>query len=680
MAVRQYRFRLRPTLLTTIIALVVLTAAAVGLSAGALLYSVTNTLLHRARQAALNATEDGVRDYLSDGPQFTTQFAALAVRGLLPFDDRERLAGIFAEQLRVAPLLHAIGYGDASGWYAGALRYGENEIVEYLADPKKNGGIPEQIAVAADGTRSTPSVLDKDPYLATTRPWFKQGMSQPGLAWSPIYEFFSNNGLGISCTNPFTRPGETSPSGVFHADLHISGISSFLSTLQVGERGGVFMVDGQGHRVVTPTGPFIPAAAAAIDAAAPERGAANFEHPAIVRSNGRYFEIVFVPVPSLPGSGLTVGIALDRAEVSEGAFRHGVIAVGVALVAVLLAVWCGRVLSSRVARPIVAIAGDLAKVGEFSISTEPAPQSFIREVSDLGASVDRMKASLRSFGRYVPANVVRQLLSHGREAQLGVEVRRLSMFFSDIQNFTTISEAMEPDRLVEATGRYLELMTGAITRHGGTVDKFIGDGIMAFFNAPEDLPDHSRQCCLSALEAQRLLTDVAAATPPGEPIFHTRIGMGVGDVLVGNIGTPERFNYTLLGDQVNLASRLEGLNKLYGTWIMGGETLKREAGDGFEWRCLDRVAVKGRRQGTAVYELLGLHGEISAEVMEFRALYESALEAYFRGAFEPAAELFEHAKHFRPSDIGAGTMRDRSYMLASNPPTEWNGVHIMHEK
>jgi adenylate cyclase len=340
----------------------------------------------------------------------------------------------------------------------------------------------------------------------------------------------------------------------------------------------------------------------------------------------------------------------------------------------------GRVLSSRVARPIATIADDLAKVGEFSISTEPAPRSFIREVSDLGASVDRMKASLRSFGRYVPADVVRQLLSQGKEAELGVEVRRLSMFFSDIQNFTTISEGMAPDRLVEATGRYLQLMTGAIARHGGTVDKFIGDGIMAFFNAPQNLPDHPRQCCLSALAAQRLLAEVAAKTPAGEPIFHTRIGVGVGDVLVGNIGTPERFNYTLLGDQVNLASRLEGLNKLYGTWIMGSEALKEEAGDGFEWRCLDRVAVKGRHQGTAVYELLGLRGEIGAEIAEFRSLYESALEAYFAGEFELAAELFEGAKRFRPSDIGAGTMRDRSYMLASNPPSDWNGVHIMHEK
>src|SRR5215469_13366274 len=120
MAVRPYRFRLRPTLLMTIMALVLLTALAVGLSASLLLVSVADTLLHRSRQVALNATEAGIRDYLNDAPQFTSEFASLAKRGLLPFEDHEHLAAVFAEQLRVSPLLHEIGYGDASGWYAGA--------------------------------------------------------------------------------------------------------------------------------------------------------------------------------------------------------------------------------------------------------------------------------------------------------------------------------------------------------------------------------------------------------------------------------------------------------------------------------------------------------------------------------------------------------------------------------
>jgi len=173
---------------------------------------------------------------------------------------------------------------------------------------------------------------------------------------------------------------------------------------------------------------------------------------------------------------------------------------------------------------------------------------------------------------------------------------------------------------------------------------------------------------------------MAKNTPPGQPIFRARIGLGIGEVLVGNIGTPERFAYTLLGDEVNLASRLEGLNKLYGTWIMASHALMQEAGDGFEWRLLDRVAVKGRHQGTLVCELIGLKEEVAADILEARDVYERELAAYFAGDFDRAAELFDHASRLRPSDLGAKSMRDRSLALAADPPVAWDGIHVMHEK
>jgi adenylate cyclase len=208
----------------------------------------------------------------------------------------------------------------------------------------------------------------------------------------------------------------------------------------------------------------------------------------------------------------------------------------------------------------------------------------------------------------------------------------------------------------------------------------MGDGIMAFFNAPEELPGHERQACLAALEAQRLLAEMAKNTPQGQPVFRARIGLGLGEVLVGNIGTPDRFAYTLIGDEVNLASRLEGLNKLYGTRIMASHALMKEAGDEFEWRLLDRVAVKGRHQGTLVCELIGRKGEVAANILEARDVYEKALEAYFAADFERAAELFHRASHLRPDDFGAKSMRDRSQALAADPPVEWDGIHVMHEK
>jgi adenylate cyclase len=677
---RPLLIRLRPTLLTTIVGLVLLTALAIGGSATILTLSVTRTLIDQARGDAVNAAREETRQLFSAPPRIVSEFAAAARRGALPLDNRERLAAIFAEVLRVNPWLSFIGYGNEDGgWYVGADRSDKDEIVEYTADPAINGSIPSQSIVAPDGTHSAPSVSEMQPYFAVTRPWFKQGIAAPGPLWSPFYKF-TTGVVGITSMSRFTAPGAAAPTGVFHADLQVGGIAEFLSSLRVGRRGAVFLVDRDGNRVVTPSGKNAAVAAAVIDEAMPQRATATLAAPVRVLRGNRLYEVVFEPVPTEGDVGLSIGVVVDLRDITGGAYLHAAIAVGAALLTLLAAVMCGRVLSSRIARPIVEIAGDLAKVAAFSISREPAPRSFVREVSELGASVDRMKASLRSFAHYVPTDLVRTLLAHGQDAELGGEIRRLTIHFSDIADFTAISEGMEPTRLVAAIGGYFELMTGALTRHGGTVDKFMGDGIMAFFNAPEELPDHPRQACLAALEAQGRLARVEAETPPGEPVFHARIGLGLGEVLVGNIGTRERFAYTLLGDEVNLASRLEGLNKLYGTEIIVSGAVRDEAGDGFEWRRLDRVAVKGRHQGTAIAELIGAKGAVAGDILAARDVYERALDCYFAGEFERAAELFAEAAGLRPGDLGAAMMRDRAFALANNPPLSWDGVHVMEEK
>ena len=677
---RPFLIRLRPTLLTTVVGLVLLTALAIGVSAAILTVSVTRTLIDEARIGAVNAAREETRQLFNTPPRIVSQLAAAARRDALPVDDRVRLAAIFAEMLRVNPRLSFVGYGSAEGgWYVGAGRSEKDEVVEYAVDPTVAGGVPSAVVVAADGTRSAPAVSAMPPYVAASRPWFKQAIAASGPVWSAFYKF-TTGVVGITCSARLVAPGAAAPTGVFHADLQIGGIAEFLSALRVGKRGAVFLVDRDGNRVVSPAGERAATAAAVLDDASPRRSTATLARPTSVVRGNRFYEVMFEPVPTEGDTGLSIGVVVDLRDITGGAYIHAAIATLVALFALLLAVWSGRVLSSRIARPIVAIAGDLAKVGAFDISREPAPRSFVREVSELGASVDRMKASLRSFAHYVPTDLVRTLLAQGREAELGGEIRRLTIHFSDVADFTTISEGLEPTRLVEAMGRYFALMTGALSRHGGTVDKFMGDGIMAFFNAPEALPEHPRAACLAALEAQRLLAEMAERTPPGGPVFRARIGLGLGEVLVGNIGTPDRFAYTLLGDEVNLASRLEGLNKLYGTAIVASDAVRDEAGDGFEWRRLDRVAVKGRRRGTAIAELIGAKGAAAADILAARDVYERALDAYLAAEFEAAAELFAAAALLRPGDLAAAMMRDRARQLATDPPARWDGVHVMDEK
>jgi len=178
--------------------------------------------------------------------------------------------------------------------------------------------------------------------------------------------------------NRFTAPGASAPTGVFHVDLQLAGVEEFLGSLTVGKRGVVFLVDNAGRRIVDPTGRDITRAAAALEAAAPRRDTARLANPVRLLLGERLYEVVFEPVPTDGDMGLKIAVVVDLRDISGGAYIHAGMAAGVALITVLLAILCARRLSSRIANPIVAIATDLGRVGAFSISREPAPQSFVR--------------------------------------------------------------------------------------------------------------------------------------------------------------------------------------------------------------------------------------------------------------------------------------------------------------
>lgn len=354
---------------------------------------------------------------------------------------------------------------------------------------------------------------------------------------------------------------------------------------------------------------------------------------------------------------------------------------GVGALFVIAIVLAGNI-SRRVSTPLRVISKDLERIGEFELSQQPLPASMIDEIAVVGDSVDRMKASLRSFGRYVPTGLVRDLLGAGKEARLGGQVKNLTLFFSDVEGFTTLSEGMTPQSLVDVLGEYLEVVTGVVGQCHGVIDKYIGDGVLAFFNAPHDDPNHVANACLCALRVQEALENKRAEwEAAGKPAFRTRIGLHTDDVVIGNIGTPERFSYTVIGDGVNLAARLESLNKAYGTQILMSENTRNIAGNGFEWRRIDRTAVKGRAKGEFVYELLGESGKVAEGTLRARDRYETALDAYLGRRFEEAMKGFEEAARIRGEDKASVTLCGRAQIyLKTPPPKDWDGIFIQTEK
>lgn len=318
-----------------------------------------------------------------------------------------------------------------------------------------------------------------------------------------------------------------------------------------------------------------------------------------------------------------------------------------------------------------------ARMRDFDFTPAPARSPF-RDVSEVLEDLEQAKTALRALGRYVPIGLVRQLYRSRREPVLGGELRDATLLFTDIEEFTRIAERVAPDALARALGRYFEAMTTAVHASGGIVDKYIGDAVMALWNAPEPLAGHAALACGAAL-AGREATERLMASPEWErwPRFRTRFGLHRDEVMVGHFGAPERISYTALGDGVNLASRLEGLNRVYGTEILASEAVRDAALDAFAFRLVDVVAVKGRAHGVRVHELLGAKGTVSAATLDTARAYEQAFEAYRQRRFDEALERFSVLGDDPPSRV----LAERCRGFRENPPeVAWDGTYVAREK
>ena len=284
-----------------------------------------------------------------------------------------------------------------------------------------------------------------------------------------------------------------------------------------------------------------------------------------------------------------------------------------------------------------------------------------------------MKVGLRALEKYVPTRLVRVLLESGEEPRLGGRSEEVTVFFSDLKGFSTLAEGMPPGELAEELGAYLGLVAETITEAHGTVDKYVGDAVMAFWNAPRPVPDHPHVAVTAALRA---LERVREWDPRDR--FHTCIGIHTAEVSVGNFGSADRLNYTVMGDGVNLASRLEGVNRRYGTQVLVSDEVFSRLRGRIECRRIDRIAVKGRAGSTLIYEPLGLAGSVDAARLARARRYEEALDRYFARDFAGAAALLGD---LIGEDGAARTLHDRARRYQeSPPPADWDGVHALSEK
>lgn len=281
-----------------------------------------------------------------------------------------------------------------------------------------------------------------------------------------------------------------------------------------------------------------------------------------------------------------------------------------------------------------------------------------------------------AFQQYLNPAVIDQIIAHPEKLTLGGERRELSIFFSDLQGFTSISEALDPESLTTLLNDYLSAMTDIIHEEKGTVDKYEGDAIIAFWNAPLDVPDHAYRAVNAALRCQEKLAELRPQylTKTGKELFM-RIGINTGYAVVGNMGSKDRFDYTMLGDSVNLAARLEGVNKEFATYTMVSAATRDQAGDEFSFRELARVAVVGKKEAVTVFE--PIRKEIFNEMKNTMEKFQSGLQLFYAGQFDPARDIFQSIASV---DSAAAKYAGKCTEMKKLAPADWNGVWVMTSK
>jgi adenylate cyclase len=494
------------------------------------------------------------------------------------------------------------------------------DIVINLVRPTAAGDLPmRRIFQDRQGNEVDEVDLWKYGYDARTRPWYWKTLRTDRPYISEPYLSFSIGAPVITVSAPLR--GKVP--GVLAADLKLDTFSDFVQAQRPGEHGTVMIFDQAGALIAHPD--FAELVASAMTHPSQSQLpsldelnsgiVASVLHTTYNRDIGdgdirdeQGRDYLFRLTKFALGEGYKENILLLAAQddfvqnVRRLQFTGLILAI-IAGAAFIPVVW---MFGSRMSYSLNAITAQARKLQTLA---EPDPvqvASHIREIHELGNTVHLAQRAISSFARFVPKEIVRRVVDNSISTKLGGVKQEITLVFTDVRGFTTIAESADPDVLMRQTSRYFSALTEAFLAEGGTVDKFIGDAVMVFWNAPDPQPDHVARACRAALAAKAAGERLNAAfEAEGLKPFFTRFGIHVGEAVVGNVGSTERMNYTALGNTVNLAARLEGLNKQAGTAVLVSEEVVMRVRDQFEFRALDAVIAKGMTKETRIFELVG---------------------------------------------------------------------------
>jgi adenylate cyclase len=615
-----------------------------------------------------------------------TAIRTLFLQNVLDTREADKREFVFLSQLQSHATTSwvAFGWPDGSFFAAHKLGDGHLEMMEIsLTDHRGLRRIDEYAVIPGDIEFEQRQFVPTD-FRVVDQAWFKIGMGAEGPQWFKVLDHPSGQRPSIAFAGPIDVYQERQ--GVLAIIIEYTRFAHFLAQLEVGRTGTAFIFDSSGELIAAPDKDadelhparsqetLLPLARMVLAQAGGEDRKEAWRRR--LTSQGEAYEVALTP---LPFPGWSLATVIPEAEFLgpvETTLRRLII--GLAAGALLAALLSAMLVRSVIAAPLARVVGEIRHVESFALDKVRRHPSRLAEISSLSGAIAEMAAGLSAFGKFIPADLVRLLLSQGVEAKPGGSMQELTVMFIDVAGFTGLSERMG-DRVVPLLSRYLDAASEVIVANGGTIDKFIGDAVMAFWGAPTAHQDHALRCCRAALACPKAIEAARVNDDQGHPL-QIRIGINSGRMLVGNIGSELRLNYTVIGDTVNVASRLESANKQYGTQILIGTETKRLIGDAFLTREIDSIAVYGRAEGLAVYELIGL-SEASGENTAWIANYEDGLSRYRRRDFSGAIIHFEAVLSGRPHDWPASLLLERCKRLQqSGVDEEWSPVAALKAK
>jgi adenylate cyclase len=661
---------------------------------------------HRNRQAILSLSDDLIAQtadatvekataYFAPAAAMAQSCAGVAAETLAAGKDLFGLEAYAIQTVQSYPQFAMLNMGDQRGNFLMPKKLPDGTIAtKIIRATDKPPTVTWKYRDAAGRVVriETSENTDYDPRV---RAWYTGAKAAGTHHWTDTYVFFTDRRPGITASYPvLSRDGALL--GVVGLDIELARLSRFLASLRIGKNGVAFIVDTKGDVVAYPhagsavvDGAQGPRAARLDEIAAPWVAASMAEYRRTGRAKftfthqRRRYIASYTPLPTSANPAWTIAVVVPESDFTGPlqAANRGVLVLS--LVVLLGAVIAATFIARSISDPVRKLSEATARIRDFDLTGDTPVSSRIREVQLMESAVSAMRTGLRSFQKYVPAALVRQLIETGEDARLGGQTRELTLVFSDVNDFTGRCEGLAPQQLMLHLSEYLDELTRLIIANHGTVDKYVGDGVMAFWGAPMRDADHAAHACRAALACRARIEELNRVWEArGQVSFPTRWGIHTGETVVGNMGSAERMSYSAVGDSVNLASRLETVNKVYSTSVVMSEVTALRAGEAFVCRPLGVVAVKGKQQSVRVFELMREATDpLAHEAKRLAQLFTRGVDLYERGDWTGAAKAFEATRAAFPSDAPTATyLRWCHDLIASPPGPDWDGVLRLDHK